>query len=142
MPVYAEGSIAGVALEDSEERPCKVLIQDAGVFKQTVTGGTQFAADGTPYAQVLTPVGGRAFGVKVEYIPPDVLNDIIAAVNTAIGGGSSFPVALADDITTVEEMCIPDFERGWLSIDEQRTHPETVKGVVFRFLTTGEEVES
>jgi hypothetical protein len=135
MSAYAEGSIAGVALEDGNGTPCKVLLVDAGNFLPTVTGNTQHAADGTPYTQILTVTAGRAFGVRVEYIPPDVLSDIVDAINLAVSGGDPFNVALADDLTSINENCIPDFPAGWLKIESQRTHPDVVKGVDFRFLT-------
>jgi hypothetical protein len=135
MPLgYAQGSIAGITLQDAGAIPCKVLIQDASAFRQTVAGSTQFAADGTIYTQILEVTTGRAFGVKVEYIPPDVLNDIIDAINAAIAGGDPFNVTLADDLTTINTDCIPDFAAGWIKIAEQRTHTDVVKDVVFRFI--------
>lgn len=132
---YAQGSIAGVALQDASAIPCKVLLVDAGNFKPTVVGSTEFAAAGTPYTQILTVAAGRAFGVKIEFIPPDVLNDIIDAINTAVSNGDSFNITLADDLTPINENCIPDFQAAWLSIEPQRTHEDVVKNVLFRFLT-------
>lgn len=132
---YAVGSIAGVNLEDGASTPCKTLILDGANFLSTVTGGSQVAADGTVYTQVLEPVGGIGFGVRVEFVPPDVLTDIVTAVNAAVGGGNAFNVTLADDIHTINVNAIPDFAAGWLKYPSQRTNPDVIKDVEFRFIT-------
>lgn len=137
MPLgVAVGSIAGVALENSAAIPCKAMLLDVGNFKPTFSGNTQFAADGTPYTQILEITAGRTFGVRIEFIPPDVLNDIVDAINAAVAAGDSFNVTLQDDLTSINENCIPDFAAGWLKIEAQRTHEDIVKNIEFRFLTT------
>jgi hypothetical protein len=132
---YAVGEIAGVVLENAAGSPCKVLLLDVGNFKPTFTGNTVHAADGTPHTQILAVTAGRAFGVRVEYIPPDVLNNIVDAINLAVANGDSFSIDLADDLTTINENCIPDFQAGWLKIEPQRTHPDVIKNAELRFLT-------
>lgn len=132
---YAQGSIAGVALEDAGNTPCKVLLLDAANLKPTVIGATTYAADGTPYTQILEVTAGAQFGVKVEFIPPDVLNNIIDAINAALTGGGSFNVDLTDDIQSVNADVTVDFSRQWLSYPAQRTNENTVKDVEFRFVT-------
>jgi hypothetical protein len=130
---YGQGSIAGVDLEDSSGTPCKVLLVDAANFKATFVSSTTFAADGTPFTQVLEIATGQGFGVRVEYIPPDVLNDIVEAVNAAMLGSGSFNVTLADDVNSINSNCIVD-GNGWLKIEPQRTNESVIKGVDFRFM--------
>lgn len=132
---YASGSIAGVSLEDGGV-PCKTLIVDGANFLSTTTGSSQVAADGTVYVQALTPVGGIGFGVRCEFLPPDVLNDIITAVLAAINADNTFNVTLTDDIHSINTSVVPDFDAGWLRYEAQRTHPDTIKGVDFRFITS------
>lgn len=132
---WAEGSIAGISLELASGVPCKVLLVDAGVFQQTVAGLTRFAADGTPDTQILDVTGGRAFGVRVEAMEPDKLQSIIAAINAAIAGNTTFNVTVADHLTNINDECIPDFNAGWLKIETQRTHEDKVGGIDFRFIT-------
>jgi hypothetical protein len=131
---YAQGSIAGINLEDSEGTPCKVLILDAGNLKPSFVTSSQAAADGTIYSQVLEVTKGAQFGVKVEFIPPDVLNNIIDAINSAMISSGSFNVTLADDFTSINTDCATD-GNGWVKIAPQRTHEDVVKDVEFRFIT-------
>ena len=132
---YAQGSIAGVALEDANGQSCKSLILDAANLLSTVTASQEIAADGSVYTQTLATTKGRAFGIKLEFIPPDVLNDIIAAVTSAVEAGNPFNVAIADDITNFDGDCEPDFAAGWLKVAPQRTNTDVVKDAEFRFLT-------
>jgi len=131
---YAVGSIAGVALE-SGGVDCKTLILDGANLRATATANTQVAADGEVHTQVLEVGKGAAFGAKCEFIPPDVLTDIVDAINTAVAAGNSFTVSLQDDIQTIDVEVMPDFAAGWLRYPEQRTNTTTIKDVVFRFIT-------
>jgi hypothetical protein len=136
MPLgYAVGSIAGVNLEDAGGTPCKVLVLDGANFLSTLTAVNAFAADGTVYTQVMTPVAGVAFGARAEFIPPDVLNGIVAAVMAAVGGSDNFNVTLVDDIHSISVDCVPDFASGWLKYPAQRTNPDVIKDIEFRFIT-------
>lgn len=132
---YAQGEICGVALEDANNTPCKVLLLDAANLKPAVIGQTTHAADGTAYHQILEVTAGAQFGVKVEFVPPDVLNNIIDAINAALIGGGTFNVTLEDDINSINQDVTVDFSRQWVSYPAQRTHPDVVKDVEFRFLT-------
>lgn len=131
---YAQCSVAGQDLKDGDNW-CKALVVDGANLQNTVTAAAQFAADGTPYLQTLTPVGGRAFGLKVEFMPPDVLNSIVAAVNAAVEAGDSITVIAEDDINNINAECYPDYSTGWYSIEPQRTNPNVIKNVTFRFIT-------
>jgi hypothetical protein len=132
---YAEGSIAGVSLQNAGGTKFKCLLLDMGNFRPTLAGNTEFAADSTPWTQVQAVAGGRAFGALLEYADPGVVTNIIAAINAAVLAGNSFNVTLADDLNSINENCIPDFATGWLKIVAQRTHTDVVKGIEFRFLT-------
>lgn len=133
---YAQGSIAAVPLEDGSGTPCRVLIIDGANLKPTMIGATQYAADSTPFTQVLAVTAGAQFGVRCEFIPPGVLNAIIDAINAAsIAGDGSFNVTLDDDIHSINASVIVDHAAGWVRYASQRTHPDTVKEVEFRFIT-------
>lgn len=134
---YATAVIAGVALTN-----CKVLVIDGANLLAQTTGSTQVAADGTVYVQTLAPLGGQAFGLRAEFLSPTLLNAVAAAVEAALAAGSGFLVEAEDDIHNFAVMAYPDFNAGWLSYEEQRTNPDTIKNVTFRFITSGEEVES
>jgi hypothetical protein len=136
MPLgYAQGSICGVPLEDASGTPCKVLLLDAANLKPAVIGATTHAADGTAYTQILEVTAGAQFGVKIEFIPPAVLNDIIDAINAALIASGTFNVNLQDDINSINQDVTVDFSRQWVSYPAQRTHPDVVKDAEFRFLT-------
>lgn len=134
---YAQGSIAGVALEDANNTPCKVLIIDAANLKPQVIGSTQYAADGTGYTQFLEVTAGAQFGVRLEFVPPTVLNDVIDAINAALASGGTFNVTLDDDINSINADVTVDFSRQWVSYPAQRTHPDVVKEAEFRFVIVG-----
>ncbi len=139
MSIWAEGSIAGVTLGNGSGDACKALLVDAGNFRQTVAGNTEFAADGTPYTQILAQSTGQAFGVQIAFITASVLDDLIDAINIAVGNGDSFNINLADDLTTINHQCLPDYEAGWLKIPAQRIRPEMVKDVDLRFIAIAAE---
>jgi hypothetical protein len=132
---YAQGSICGVDLEDANGTPCKVLLLDAANLKPQVIGATTYAADGTGYTQILEVTAGAQFGAKIEFIPPDVLNNIIDAINAALAGGGSFNVTLQDDINSINQDVTVDFSRQWLSYPAQRTNEDVVKDAEFHFVT-------
>ncbi len=136
MPLgYAVGSIAGVDLVDANSTPCKALIIDGVNLQITAVGNSQIAASGEVYTQVFETTKGQSFGVKIEYLPPDVLNSIIAAIMAAVGAGDSFNVTLQDDIHDINTDCILDFSQKPISYPEGRTHPDVVKGLELRFIT-------
>lgn len=136
MPTpYAEVSIAGLPLETAGAEKCKALIVDGANFLITTTGSTQFAVDGTPYTQILDVTAGRAFGIRVDFMPPDLLADIVAAMVAAVSGGDTFNVTAVDDIHDINVACVPDFGQGFVSYSPQRTHPDVVRDITFRFIT-------
>lgn len=131
---YAQVSIAGTELKDGDSW-CKCLVLDGANLLSTTVASATFAADGTPYIQTLSPSKGVGFGIKAEFIPPDVLNAVVAAVMAAIAGGDSVAVIAEDDIHDIEVEAYPDFSQQWLSDEPQRTNPDVVKNVTFRFIT-------
>lgn len=133
---YAQGSIAGVALEDASNTPCKVLILDGANLLPIVIGSTTYAADGTAYSQILEVTSGAQFGVKIEYIPPSVFTQIMDAINAALAGSGVFNVTLEDDIQSINKNVTVDFSRQWVSVAPQRTNESTIKDVEFHFITT------
>lgn len=131
---YAQISIAG---EDAESGgvDCKALILDGGKFKPQTIGQNTFAADGTVITQLATISKGVAFGIKFEFIPPNVLNSILSAIETALSGAGNFNVTATDDLHSINENCVPDFAAGFVEYPEQRTSDITIKSVILRFIT-------
>lgn len=134
MAAYAQGSIAGVSLVDGAAH-FKALLVNAANARLTVVGSTIFAADGTPYTQIMEVTTGAQFGVKLEYAKTSVVEAIITAVEAAMIATGSFAVVLADDLHSINAQCVPDYAAGWYSIEPQRTNPDVIKGVEFKFLT-------
>jgi len=138
MPLgFATGSVAGVALEDGNSTPCRALILDGANTKITATGSNQFAASGRVYTQAFEPENGAgaAFGVRIEFLPPDVLNDILEAIMAAIAAGDSFNVTLEDDIHSISADCTLDFSQKAIDYPAQRTNETTVRDLTLRFIT-------
>jgi hypothetical protein len=131
---YASGSVAGVSLSVGGD-DCKALILDgANLWLQRAITNT-VALDGTVYTQTVNLSGkGQRFGVRIEFIPPDVLGDIVDAIAAAVDGNTPFNVTLEDDLHSVDTDCVPDGS-DWLKYPEQRTNETTIKGVTMRFLT-------
>lgn len=131
---YAQVSIAGIDLKQGDTW-CKCYVLDGANLQNTTTGSVTYAADGTPYVQTLTPVGGIAFGIEAEFLPPDVLSSIIAAVMAAVASGDSFTVTAEDDVHDFSVEAHPDFSQKWDDYPKQRTNEQVVKGPIFRFIT-------
>jgi hypothetical protein len=79
---------------------------------------------------------GARFGVELGFAPLDVLDAVIAAINTAADAGETFPVILEDDFHDIAVECVPDGS-GWLSYPQQLTNETNVRSVVMRFVTDG-----
>lgn len=131
---YAEGSIAGAALQNAGGDKFKALILDGANVTSARAINNRTAASGNLYTQTLTLTVGIPFGVLFEYVDTSVLQDIIAAIQTAVDAQATFNVTLTDDLQTIDLDAVPDGSR-WLSYDKQRTNPNVVKGVTMRFLT-------
>lgn len=142
MSVYAVGSIAGVDQKNAGGDDFKILLLDAANFRQTVAISTRFAVDGTPVIQTLPIGAGRAFGVQIPNATAEVLDDTIDAITTAVLAGNTFPVALADDLTTINHECLPD-GTNWLRFPGQKIgktadNEAMVKDVEMRFIAISE----
>jgi hypothetical protein len=135
MSHYVEGSIAGVTLATGGGDKFKALLLNAENLHQQTVGVQQFAADGEVHVQLLTVSKGQSFGIRFEFIDTDVLQDILDAIETAMSGAGLFNVTVADDLTSVNTNCQPDYAAAAFKIESQRTHEDVVKGIEFRFIT-------
>lgn len=141
MSAWLEGSIGGVTLLVGGSDPCRASMLDGARLKTARFAHLTSAADGTPYVQGMNTAGKNlAFGVHFHNVPLSVLDAVIAAVNTATDGSTSFNVTLADAIYSVNSNCVIDPRLGdglWIDIPEQsRSDARAVKDVVMRFRTT------
>lgn len=132
---YATVSIAGVALEVSSV-PCRNYILDGANVLLNHTGTSRFSASGEVFTQVLAITTGQRFGIKSDFLPASVISSIVSAVNSAMNGGAgSFNVTATDELQTINESVVPDYDSGWLQVDgQQRMDADAIKNVVFRFI--------
>lgn len=132
---WAQGSVASEDLDVSGD-PTRCVILDGANLQPRRFVNQRFGADGTVYTQGFNTSGkGARFGLRFDFIPVELLQAIIAAVNAAVDAGESFNVALEDDFHTIDTDCTVDGSN-WLSYPDQRTNSQTFKGVVMRFITT------
>src|SRR5690349_21030488 len=106
---WAQGSIAGVELKNSGGDKCKALILDGANLQPRRFVNQRRGADGTVYTQGLNTAGrGASFGVRIEFCPIDVFQNIIAAINDAVDSMTTFDVELEDDVQSVNAACTVD----------------------------------
>ena len=131
---WAQGSIADVSLEVSGD-PCKCLILDGARLQPRRFVNQRRGADGTVYTQGFD-TGGRGinFGIRLEFGPVEVLQQIIANINSAVDNNESFRVQLEDDFQVVDADCTVDGSE-WLNYPDQITNEQFFANVVMRFLT-------
>lgn len=136
--VYLEGSVAGVTLQSTGGDPLKASLVGRGNLVSGRAVNNRAAASGTLYTQSFPLAVGVQFGVRFEFIPPDVFNEIVDAINAAIDSQTTFSVDVADDISEVAVEAVVA-GTNWLELpDDQRTNSITIKGpVIMRFLTAG-----
>lgn len=134
MSSWATAEIAGVDLEDGGS-PCKNMIIDGAALRADHIGVNRWSAAGTVFTQTLSVAVGAKFGIKSAYLPKDVIDDIVDAINAAMAAEGSFPVVAADQIQSISVNVVPDYEAGLISYPgEQRADARAVKEVVFRFV--------
>jgi hypothetical protein len=136
MPEYrwAQGSIAGVELDVSGD-PVKCVILDGFRLQSQRFVNQRFAAGGQVYTQGFDNEGrGARFGVRLDNVPVDMLQSIIAAVNTALDTNDTFTVELTDDFHTVDASCVVDGSE-WITYPDQLTNESFFAQVVMRFIT-------
>lgn len=137
MKSWAQGSIAGVSLFVAGD-PSRCTILDGASLQPRRFVNQRRASDGSVYQQGFDTAGaGAQFGVRFEQLSVDIFRRIIDAVNSALDANEPFPVALEDDVHSVDADCKADFSRGenWLSYPEQRTNDQFILNVTMRFIT-------
>ena len=138
---WASGSVAGVALQDAGGRDCRVDVLDGETLKGIYIGDSVLALDLSVHTQIINRgVKGAHFGIHVAQIPIDKVDDIIAAMETAIGAGNSFTVTLADEagIDDFTVLCVPDYAAlGGRPYQRGGMAAGYVKEAIFRFISTG-----
>lgn len=136
---WASGSIADVDVKDAGGRDCRIDILDGEALKGAIVGDSLLALDLTVHTQILDRSGvGVHFGVKIAQMPIGVLEDIIEAIDDAIGSAMTFAVTLSDSsgVDSIDMFCVPDFaalggrvyQRGGMAAGY-------VKDVIFRFIS-------
>jgi hypothetical protein len=143
---YAAGSIAEQVFQGTAGQPCRVDVLDGEGLKGTLTGSSVEALDFTVHTQ-LSERGAYAvhFGVRVSHLPIALLNQIVSAMETALGTGDDFAVVLADSLAGSNKAddfnvrAVPDFAaQGGKYYTRGVLNGDFVKDVVFRFISTGE----
>ncbi len=136
---YLTGSIAGVTLEGPSSDPLKATLIGKGPLRSARAVNNRQSAAGTVYTQSFPIVEGIPFGVRFEFLPPDLLDDIVEAIQSAIDAQTTFAVDVEDDNQSVALEAVVAGSN-WLEMpDDARTNPLIIKGpVVMRFLSAGE----
>lgn len=133
MSGFATAQIAGVDLEE-DGYDCKCVIVDGANLMPNHIGVNRFSASGAVFTQVLALSVGAKFGIRAEYIPKSVLDDVVAAINSAMSGAGSFNITATDEAQTINKTVVPDYEAGVVQYDgNQRADARAIKGVTFRF---------
>lgn len=142
MSRYAEGSIAGVALEDTNDVPLRIDVLDGESLRGTAIASVVTALDSSVHAQVAdtSDLSGLRFGARIYQLPVAVLNALVIAMESALLAGESFAVTLADDdgVDDIAVLAVIDYAalngkaytRGTFS-------GAYVRDVTFRFVSTG-----
>lgn len=138
MSRYAEGSIAGVDLVDTNNIGLRVDLLDGEGLRSTIVSSAVLALDNTVHVQTMaTALSGVHFGVRLAQCPVSVRDAIIEAMETAMAAGTPFEVTLADSdgVDDIAVMAVTDdaqkrYSRGSFS-------GGYVRDVVFRFIATG-----
>ena len=141
---YAEASIAGIALEDVTGRKARVDVIDGEGLKSQFTGRSVVALDFTVHTQIAERgLSGVRFGLRLAWMPVALLNQVVEAMETAIGGGESFIVTASDYggeplVDDISVSAVPDFSAtGGKYFTRAELSSDYVHDVVFRFISTG-----
>lgn len=141
MSRFAEGSIAGVDLEDTNSLPLRVDVLDGEAFKSTAIASSVSALDLTVHTQIMAMTSaGVRFGVKLYQCPLSVIEDIVAAMEEAMLAGDSFEVNLADDdgVDGIAVTAVIDYAAlNGKAYTRGNFSGAYVRDVTFRFVATG-----
>lgn len=141
MARFAEGSIAGFDLEDTNGLPLRVDVVDGEGFKSGAIASSVSALDLTVHTQVMaTAAASIHFGVKLYQAPIAKLNAIVAGMEAAMLAGNSFAVTLADDdgVDDFAVMAVIDYAAlNGKAYTRGSFSSAYVRDVVFRFISTG-----
>lgn len=142
---YAVASIAGVSLEDESGRKARVDVIDGEALKTVLTGRSVVALDWSVHT-TLSERGASsvAFGLHPEWLPITLLNEVVAAMETALDAGEDFLVVASDSLgdpklDDISVLAVPDFQalgRGRYFTRAQLSN-EFVRDILFRFISTG-----
>src|SRR6476619_3610155 len=124
MSSYAVISIAGVDLENGGE-PCKCHLVDGGNLRPAQVGVTRYPANpaAVSFSQVLLSTKGQRFCVLGLFLPTDLIDQIVEAINEATAtGAGNFNVTSTDERQTFNGNCKPDYStESWI------TYPDEVR---------------
>lgn len=136
---YGEGSIAGVELVFGGV-PIQAVLDGGENLSISQVSNTVWALNGNVQTQVFeTGIAGAQFSIRFPQMPRSVLTSIIAAVEAAMLADGHFTIVYDDSVNTLDIECVTgnsrgEDGRGWVTQDSGRTHLETAKNVVMRFI--------
>src|SRR4051812_568322 len=112
---YAIATIAGVTLGDEFGRKCRVDVLDGEAGKTQLTGSSVVALDFTVHTQLaLRGAAALYFGLHPEWLPITKLNEVVAAMESALLDGNDFGVTAYDSlgdpkVDDIDVRAVPDF---------------------------------
>ena len=130
---YLQGSVAGIALQDSNGNNCKALLVTGGNVRIGRVVNTFQSADGTVFAQTVnvSVAKGMPFAIHFEYCPKTLFDALVAAFDTALDAQTPVAIAVSDDLADYNFNAIPSAPPTY---PEQRTNTQTIHDVVFPFI--------
>jgi hypothetical protein len=139
MASYAIVSIAGVDLQENGV-DCKCHIVDGGNLRPERVGITRYPAnpEAPSFTQTHLSAKGKKFGILGLYLPTDLIDQLVDAINAASAtGDGNFNVTSTDERQTFNDLCKPDYsQESWITYpDEVRTDERSNKNTLFRFVT-------
>lgn len=141
MARFSEGTIAEIALEDTNTLPLRIDVLDAEAFRGSMVASQIVALDLTVHTQVLpTVMSGIKFGVKFYQMPVALLSALVTAMETAMLAGESFEVTLADDdgVDQIAVMAQLDYAAlGGRPYTRGTFSGFYVRDITMRFISTG-----
>lgn len=115
-------------------KECKTSVTGLNLLKTTKIGNIQYAADGTPHANLIE-VGqkGVPIEITVDWLAKTVFDNINTTINDALNNMTTINVIITGDTGTFNVNVIPGLAE---PIDWAGFSSGIIKGAKYKFVTT------
>lgn len=116
MAEYNTVKISSVYLTDDgliTGRPCRIDVTGLDALSLTSTGAIAIAADGSPYAFVVSNTEGQGVPIRIApfVLTPSVLNSLKTAINAAVDANLTINITISGDTGAFDLQCLPAFPK-------------------------------